>query len=87
MILSVVSVFDKAAAAYSRPFFVPTLGMAIRSFSDEANRADEDNPMYKHPSDYELYHLGSFDDASGTLISLPTGSVLLTTASLVAIKA
>lgn len=62
---TVVAVYDSAAQAFNRPFFVPAVGMALRSFSDEVNRQAEDNPMNRHPDDYELFQLGEFDDASG----------------------
>lgn len=70
MILQTVAVYDKAAAAYMRPFFVPSLGTAVRSFEDEAKREDENNPMFKHPSDFELWHIGEFDDVSGALLPI-----------------
>lgn len=63
-----VSVYDLAAEMWSRPFLVPTLGMAIRSFSDECNRADETNAYWKHPEDYNLFHIGSFDDELGVIM-------------------
>nr|WAE43557.1 MAG: nonstructural protein [Microviridae sp.] len=83
MRLHIVSVFDKAAAAYNRPWFVPALGLAVRSFTDEVNRDAADNPMFAHPSDYELYDLGFFDDMSGIFesqkpVCLTTGSVVST---------
>ena len=67
MILSVVSVYDSAAGAYNRPFYVPSTGLAVRSFRDEVNRKAEDNTMYNHPGDYTLELLGTFDDSSSLL--------------------
>lgn len=67
MILSVVSVYDSAAGAYNRPFYVPSTGLAVRSFRDEVNRNAEDNSMFRHPGDYTLELLGTFDDSSGLL--------------------
>lgn len=61
----VVSVKDSAMQQYMRPFFVPAVGAATRSFSDEVNRQADDNQMYKHPDDYELWVLAEFDDESG----------------------
>lgn len=65
MKLQVLAVFDSAVQAYSRPFFSPTTGAAVRSFSDEVNRNAEDNPMNRHASDYELFELASFDEETG----------------------
>lgn len=61
----VVSVFDQAANVFARPFCVPSLGLALRSFSDEAVRQAPDNPMWAHPQDFALFHLGEFDDEQG----------------------
>ena len=63
MIQTVVSVFDTAAGLFGRPIFVPSRGQAIRSFHDEINRADSE--IAKHPEDYILYQLCSFDDNAG----------------------
>jgi hypothetical protein len=64
MIYSMVCVYDKAAGAYMRPMFVPAIGLAVRSFSDEINRDAADNVMFHHPTDYELYTVGTFDDGN-----------------------
>ena len=66
MKLNLCSVKDRAADAYGRPMFVPSTGVAIRSFSDEINRSDADNQLYNHPDDFDLYEFGIFDDNSGT---------------------
>jgi len=65
MKLVLCSVKDRAADAYGRPMFVPSVGVAIRSFSDEVNRQDADNQLFNHPDDFDLYELGEFDDNSG----------------------
>lgn len=65
----VVAVKDRAVDAFSRPFFVPTVPAATRSFSDEVNRQAQDNPMYAHPDDYDLYVLATFDENSGVFAS------------------
>lgn len=62
MKLVIVSVKDLAADAFARPFYVQSIGMALRSFMDEVNREDANNTMYHHPDDFALYHLGEFDD-------------------------
>lgn len=63
----VVAVKDRALDTFMRPFFTPALGAAIRSFQDEINRTESE--MNKHPDDYDLYHLGHWDDASGAFQS------------------
>jgi len=67
MKMIIASIKDRAADAYARPFFVQTDNVAIRSFMDEVNRADKDNPLYNHPDDYDLFSLGVFDDNSAII--------------------
>lgn len=69
MILTIVSIKDRAADAFMRPFFVPTANMAIRSFMDEVNRDSADNQMFAHPDDFDLYEIGIFDDSNGRIES------------------
>lgn len=78
MILQVVAIKDNAAAAFQRPAFAQHIGTAMRSFADETNRADRDNPMYQHPEDFELYHLGTYDDDTGRFENLAFPVQLLT---------
>lgn len=63
MILIVCAIRDSAINAYTRPFYVPAIGAAVRAFTDEVNRVDSD--MHKHPEDYELFELGEFDEETG----------------------
>jgi hypothetical protein len=65
MKLTICSVKDRAADAYGRPMFVPTTGVAIRSFTDEVNRNDPENQLFNHPDDYDLFSFGTFDDNTG----------------------
>lgn len=72
----IVSVFDSAAGAFGRPIFVPAIGLAMRSFTQEVNAVREDNQMNKHPSDFVLYRLGEFDDSTGAISGLDRPEVL-----------
>jgi len=65
MALLVFSVFDSKVGAYANPFFVRTRGEAVRSFSDASQ--DDSLPFKKHPADYQLYLVGSWDEVSGRL--------------------
>lgn len=76
MKLQVVAIKDNAAQLFGRPIFVPALGVANRQFSDEVNRAAEDNQYYKHPEDFDLYQLGTFDDETGAFDLLAFPKVL-----------
>ena len=72
MKMVICSIRDSAADAYGRPFFLPSVGVAIRSFTDEVNRPSEDNQIYQHPEDFDLFELGEFDDTTGRFVLLDT---------------
>lgn len=63
----VFTIRDRAVNAFMQPWFSPSDGGAIRSFTDEINRAHPDNNLNKHPEDYDLYRIGMYDDQSGTI--------------------
>lgn len=65
---ALVAIRDAAAGAFMRPWTVPSVGMARRSFQDECVRYGSD--MNKHPEDFELFELGSFDEDSGKVENL-----------------
>lgn len=66
MKLFIVSVRDRAVDAFGTPFFAQAVGQALRSFTDEVQRESPDNSLNRHPEDYDLYLLGSFDTDHGT---------------------
>lgn len=69
MKMVIVAIKDRAAEAFMRPWFVATVGIAVRSFIDEVNRKADDNQLYQHPDDFELYEIGVFDDSNGRIES------------------
>lgn len=73
----VVAVRDTAVKAFARPFFVPSIGYATRSFGDEVNRQAGDNPMHQHPEDFELWVLAEFDEDHGSFQAPADGVRLL----------
>lgn len=77
MIQVVCAVKDRAADAFGRPFFAQTQGVAIRSFMDEVSRAAEDNQLYQHPDDFDLFELGTYDDSIGMITMLPEPKLLM----------
>lgn len=77
MIQIIVSIKDRAADAFMRPWFVPTSGIAIRSFIDEVNRDQSDNQLFHHPDDFDLYEIGVFDDSTGRITSHDDMKVLM----------
>lgn len=61
---SVCSVLDIVSQQYGRPFFTLNEGSAIRGFTDEVNQPNESSVLYKHPNDFQLFVLGTFDDSN-----------------------
>lgn len=76
MKLHVLSVKDNAAQIFGRPFYSQSTGAAIRNFVDEVNRPAVDNQLYKHPDDFDLYFLGTFNDETCEFDCLPHPKVL-----------
>lgn len=68
MLRKVFAVYDSAAEVFGQPMFVPSRGVAFRSFSDEVNRADANNQLFAHADDFTLYHIGEYEDTTGVLI-------------------
>lgn len=62
MLKIICVVRDRVTDMFMHPFCVPTEAAAIRDFADQVNRADQNNPLYMHPGDYELFAVGTFED-------------------------
>jgi hypothetical protein len=73
MIYRIFAVRDRAADVFGTPHFAVSTGAAIRSFTDEVNRDAPENTLARHPEDFDLYELGSFNDgdASFELVESP----------------
>lgn len=56
---------DSASDGFNIPIFLRSTAVAIRTFTDEVNRASDDNPLYKHPDDHDLWMFGYYDQDSG----------------------
>ncbi|AXL15447.1 nonstructural protein [Microviridae sp.] len=65
MKLNAYTIFDVASGIYMRPFFSQADGQAIRGFKDIAT--DADHEVGKHPEDYTLFRVGSFNDTTGKM--------------------
>ncbi len=77
MILKIFSMHDEKAEAFVRPFFMPTLALAVRAI---ISAGQEDTHAFAlHPKDYVLYELGTWqeEDAEFILSATPVrhGSV------------
>ncbi len=66
MLLRAFTVYDSKVEAYLRPFFMQTASEAIRAFRDTVN--DGQSAFSKHPEDYTLFDIGTFDETTGEMI-------------------
>lgn len=66
MKLFILCVRDRSADCFGQPSFHTSIGAAVRAFKDEINRPAENNVMYKHPEDFDLYEVGIYDDSGAT---------------------
>lgn len=64
MILQVMTIRDRVADAFDRPSFHTSVGAAARGFGDEINRPE--SITKNHAEDYDLYHLGTYDDSDAS---------------------
>lgn len=77
-----VSVYDKIACLYFPVMTEINLEVAVRNFREGARK----NPQIgAFPSDYELHHVGYFDDETGQV--LPVSSNVLETGNHIVIRA
>lgn len=65
MLLRAFTVYDSKVDGYLRPFFMQTPAEAMRAFKDTVN--DGQSPISKHPEDYTLFEVGTFDESTGRI--------------------
>lgn len=67
MIKQVYAVRDVKTEIFLSPHFMHTHGEAERSFTQAVRDSDRNNPLSQFPNDYDLYHVGEYDDHNGLL--------------------
>lgn len=65
MITLAYSIFDTKALQYHTPFFAPTDGAAVRMLQELVS--DPNTMIGRHPSDFTLFSIGSYDDQKGVV--------------------
>lgn len=60
-----VALYDRATEAYAPIMTVHTRGEAIRSFRNEIK--EPQSPISQHPTDFELYQVGIYNDQTGEI--------------------
>jgi hypothetical protein len=68
--LKMYSIQDQKAQLFHPPYFTQTYGEAERIFTTIVN--DPNNQISQYPEDFNLYHLGTYNDETGKMSSLDT---------------
>lgn len=64
MIKKQFAIYDSKAEFYSDPYPYHTTGEALRAFTETAN--DANSNISKHPEDFTLFEIGSYDNTSAS---------------------
>lgn len=56
---------DRSVDAYVNLHCVRAEGQAIRQFQDAINDQQTGGSIHKHPDDYDLYRVGTYNDETG----------------------
>ncbi len=75
MKLIMCSIFDTVASAWLTPMFFQSQAQGMRSFSDAVN--DGESAFWKHPEDYSLFEVGTFDPSTGIVETLGQGPAVI----------
>lgn len=67
MLIRLYSVYDRVARIYADPFSSPNDATAVRTFT--LAQASPESMLFAAPQDFQLWYIGSLDNASGELLS------------------
>lgn len=84
MKLTVFAVRDLKALAFLQPFYSPSVGSALRAFGDACNESG--SPFNKHPEDYQIFEIGSYEDSDALLKSVSPLKLLGSASDFVLVK-
>lgn len=63
--LKIYAILDSKAAAFGNPFYMRSIGEAVRAFNDEAKK--ENSMVKNYPEDFTLFELGDYDQVTGII--------------------
>lgn len=64
MKLQIISLRDIKANLYNIPIFTPNINATLRDLRDMVNEPGGKEAWQKHPEDFELWHIGEWDNES-----------------------
>lgn len=65
--MKLFTIHDNKSETFNQPFFARTNPEAIRYFGQMVNDRNPNNLLALSPTDFTLYSVGEFDEASGIL--------------------
>ncbi len=65
MLIRLYSIYDRVARVYADPFVSVNDATAARAFT--LAQSSPDTMLYASPGDYQLWYVGSLDNASGDI--------------------
>lgn len=77
MIVKLYAVVDKVSGVFDGPHKAINEGQFLRGFQDQINNPD--SPIARHPEDFYVVELGSFNDANGDIVGLDQGATRIAT--------
>lgn len=66
----IVSLKDTATQVFGTPFVVNAPAQAVRSLRDEVNSKDSTTDIRRHPGDFELYQIATYDEETGIVTAM-----------------
>ncbi|WNK15063.1 MAG: nonstructural protein [Microvirus sp.] len=69
MKLGVFTVFDSKSLTYYQPFYMASVGAAVRAFADSVN--EKGHAFNLHPEDYTLFQVADYDDNTAIFSQFP----------------
>lgn len=74
MIRNIYSMYDSAIKAYMQPIFAESTGGLLRQLTDILK--DREHAFSKHPEDYTLFQLGTYDENTATFTTNPPQKIV-----------
>lgn len=74
MKIGVFSAWDRKTGVYTMPFYAVTRGQAQRTLAD--GMQEPNSIVGRHPEDFQLFQVGTFDDDQGEMSSEGRGFVI-----------
>lgn len=65
--MNMYAIHDTTAKSWAAPFFQRTDVAAIRAMAAAVNTEDRNNQLFTNPEDFNLYHVGTFNEETGTV--------------------